>query len=172
MWRSSDVLLIYCVKYVAQVAAGENHVVVLTSDGEVFSWGRHESGCLGRQEADGGELCVPGLVEGLNGDMSKLVCGKDCTGLLAPDGRLLVAGTNTNNRLDFDEKKKKVEISRVFREIDAAFGEVERVSMGENFTLLLNKEGEVWKLGGEKRNCTKLWKSKEATTRKDFTPHF
>jgi RCR-type E3 ubiquitin transferase len=57
---------------VAQVAAGANHCVVRTTDGLVYTFGKHHNGQLGR---DGRSSSVwfasPGLVEGFGADSKK-----------------------------------------------------------------------------------------------------
>ncbi|CAN0153976.1 unnamed protein product [Discosporangium mesarthrocarpum] len=50
---------------VVQVACGSGHTVVLSVDGEVYTWGRGDDGRLGH--GDNGWKYVPRLVEGLRG---------------------------------------------------------------------------------------------------------
>ena len=66
------------------LSAGDKHVAVVTSDGEVFTWGDGESGCLGLGPR--GLVATPELVD-LDEDIEKVFCGPSSTALLAPDGR-------------------------------------------------------------------------------------
>ena len=136
-------------------------MMVLSSDGEVFSWGVGEGGCLGRE----GEPSTPTLVPNLPGDMARLVCGPKCSGVIDPLGKLLVVGENSSNRLGLDGERGRVGSSLVFKEAPREVGTVGEVSLGLNFSLVLNTRGEVWRLGGEKRGVMRIWSGKEMVMR-------
>ncbi|OUC42188.1 regulator of condensation, partial [Trichinella nativa] len=54
-------------KPVVQVAAGANHSVCLTNDGQVYTFGKHDAGQLGRRSAGQFWFCTPGPVEAFGG---------------------------------------------------------------------------------------------------------
>ncbi|KRY47660.1 E3 ubiquitin-protein ligase rpm-1 [Trichinella britovi] len=54
-------------KPVVQVAAGANHSVCLTNDGQVYTFGKHDAGQLGRRPAGQFWFCTPGPVEAFGG---------------------------------------------------------------------------------------------------------
>jgi RCC1 and BTB domain-containing protein len=59
---------------VVQIACGSGHTVVLTDDGEVYTWGRGDDGRLGH--GDNGWKFVPRLVEELRGKkIRQVTCG-------------------------------------------------------------------------------------------------
>lgn len=60
-------------KDVAQISCGSGHTVVLTDDGEVWSWGRGDDGRLGH--ADCSWKYVPRPVKALSGRSIKQVRG-------------------------------------------------------------------------------------------------
>jgi alpha-tubulin suppressor-like RCC1 family protein len=67
--------------------AGDKHVAVVTSDGEVFTWGDGEFGRLGLESSS--IVSTPDVVD-LDEDVEKVFCGPSSTALLAPDGRLYI----------------------------------------------------------------------------------
>ena len=69
---------------VVEVRAGDKHVAVVTSDGEVFTWGEGEYGCLGLGARN--IVTIPEVVD-TEEDIEKVFCGPCSTALLAPDGR-------------------------------------------------------------------------------------
>ena len=85
---------------ITDLSTGDKHVAVVTSDGEVFTWGVAVSGCLGHGDA-GPVVTTPELVD-TEEDVSVVVCGREATALIAPDGRILVTGNNDHNRLGLD----------------------------------------------------------------------
>ena len=139
---------------VVEVEAGPQHAAVVTSDGELFSWGQDTSGCLGT-----GQLNrlgpVPQLVE-IEEEVSRVFCGPAATALLTPDGRLLVAGRNRGNMLALDTEKTKVKHSDQFLGVMEEAEPVEEVGLSESAMVLLTRAGQLFVLGGESRMPTKL----------------
>ena len=72
---------------VVDFCAGDKHVAVVTSDGEVFTWGEGEFGRLGLESSS--LVSTPDVVD-LDEDVEKVFCGPSSTALLAPDGRLQI----------------------------------------------------------------------------------
>ena len=75
---------------VVEVEAGTQHVAVVTSDGELFTWGQDSGGCLGAGRP-GRLLPIPEVVD-LEEEVARVRCGAAATAAITPDGRLLVAG--------------------------------------------------------------------------------
>ena len=139
---------------VVEVEAGAQHAAVVTSDGEVFTWGQDTGGCLGT-----GQLNrlgpVPQIVE-IEEEVSRVFCGNAATALLTPEGRLLVAGRNRGNMLGLDNEKSKVKQSDQFLGVMEEAEPVEEVGLSEVAMVLLTRAGQLFVLGGESRVPTKL----------------
>ncbi|XP_035276081.1 serine/threonine-protein kinase Nek9 isoform X3 [Anguilla anguilla] len=83
---------------VRQVCCGDNHVVVLTQDRDVFSWGCGEHGRLGLDSED--DVASPMQVEVPKGaTIASVHCGSDGTFLLTESGKILACGNNELNKL-------------------------------------------------------------------------
>ncbi|XP_042194730.1 serine/threonine-protein kinase Nek8 [Callorhinchus milii] len=87
---------------IAQVSCGASHVLAVTNDREVFSWGRGDNGrlSLGSQESHNApqEVTFPSEHEA-----RKVVCGIDCSLILTCGNHLIACGSNRFNKLGLDE---------------------------------------------------------------------
>ncbi|KAI8488761.1 Serine/threonine-protein kinase Nek9 [Branchiostoma belcheri] len=99
---------------VAQISCGDAHIVVLTREQEVYSWGCGEFGRLGLGSED--DFASPQKVEFCGSKTIKTIhCGPDGTFFLTANGRVLACGTNEHNKLGFNlsasglvKRKKKI----------------------------------------------------------------
>uniref|UniRef100_A0A673ZE63 non-specific serine/threonine protein kinase n=1 Tax=Salmo trutta TaxID=8032 RepID=A0A673ZE63_SALTR len=83
---------------VRQVSCGDNHVVVLTHSGDIYSWGCGEHGRLGLDCED--DFNSPMQVEIPKGAIiSSVSCGLDGTFFLTESGKVLACGNNDLNKL-------------------------------------------------------------------------
>ncbi|KAJ8290465.1 hypothetical protein GJAV_G00013180 [Gymnothorax javanicus] len=83
---------------VKQVCCGDNHVIALTQDRSVFSWGCGEHGRLGLDSED--DFAFPMQVEVPKGaTIASVHCGCDGTFLLTETGKVLACGNNELNKL-------------------------------------------------------------------------
>ncbi|XP_071376960.1 serine/threonine-protein kinase Nek9 isoform X1 [Centroberyx affinis] len=87
---------------VRQVSCGDNHVVVLTQSGDIYSWGCGEHGRLGLECED--DFSSPMQVEIPKGaTISSVSCGSDGTFFLTEMGKVLACGNNEFNRLGLNQ---------------------------------------------------------------------
>ncbi|XP_048829798.1 serine/threonine-protein kinase Nek9 [Brienomyrus brachyistius] len=87
---------------VRQVSCGDNHVVVLTQDCEVFSWGCGEHGRLGLDSED--DFSMPVQVDVPKGaNITSVHCGVDGTFFLTEPGKVLACGNNEVNKLGLNQ---------------------------------------------------------------------
>lgn len=78
---------------VTQISCGASHVIAVTNEHEVFSWGRGDNGRLGlgTQDSHASPMPVP-IPEHFQ--PSKVCCGVDCSMILTHDNKLLCCGSN------------------------------------------------------------------------------
>ncbi|XP_070576685.1 serine/threonine-protein kinase Nek9-like [Ptychodera flava] len=100
---------------VDQVSCGTCHVLALTRDGEVFSWGNGEYGRLGLGSED--DYMSPQKVAIQGKRIIVSVCaGSDGSFFLTAGGRLLACGSNESNKLGLNNvaaglRKRQVKLS-------------------------------------------------------------
>ena len=76
---------------VKQIACGSGHTVVLTGEGEVYTWGRGDDGRLGH--GDNGWKYVPRLTHSLTGQVvTHVTCGSYHTAAVSSNGDLYTWG--------------------------------------------------------------------------------
>lgn len=76
---------------VRQIACGSGHTVVLTTDGEVYTWGRGDDGRLGH--GDNGWKYVPRITQSLAGHIIvQVTCGSYHTAAISSNGDLFTWG--------------------------------------------------------------------------------
>ncbi|XP_068194613.1 serine/threonine-protein kinase Nek9 isoform X1 [Antennarius striatus] len=87
---------------VCEVSCGDNHVVVLTQSGGIYSWGCGEYGRLGLECED--DFASPMQVEVPKGaTISSVSCGSDGTFFLTEAGKVLACGNNEYNKLGLNQ---------------------------------------------------------------------
>ncbi|XP_077476262.1 serine/threonine-protein kinase Nek9 [Stigmatopora argus] len=88
---------------VRQVSCGDNHVVVLTHSGDIFSWGCGEYGRLGLECED--DFSSPMQVElPKSAIISSVSCSSDGTFFLTDTGKVLACGNNEFNKLGLNQE--------------------------------------------------------------------
>jgi alpha-tubulin suppressor-like RCC1 family protein len=81
---------------VVQVAAGDDHSMALTATGGLYSWGKGDSGQLGRGDKE--NLAVPRVVGGIGGAVG-MAGGAGHSLLITTEGRVLVFGGEVSGML-------------------------------------------------------------------------
>nr|POF03871.1 rcc1 repeat-containing protein c10f6.04 [Quercus suber] len=108
------------VKFV-QIASSMAHTVAVTSDGQVWGWGRGRKGQLGEPAQD---VWQPRKIEGISSRVVKAVCGKDFTCLIGSrsTGEVAVLGPNRGDR--FGVKTCAPDFVPDWKDIVASWGSV------------------------------------------------
>ncbi|XP_072173029.1 serine/threonine-protein kinase Nek8-like [Diadema setosum] len=93
---------------VALVSCGASHVMAVTNEHEVFSWGRGNNGRLGLDSQE--SFSSPQAVMIPPQHQAKSVCcGVDCSIILTTEGALIGCGSNRSNKLGLDQSDHHVE---------------------------------------------------------------
>ncbi|XP_071833367.1 serine/threonine-protein kinase Nek9-like isoform X3 [Apostichopus japonicus] len=85
-------------KPVEQVSCGEKHILALTREKEIFSWGCGDKGCLGHGSEK--SICLPTKVHVPAGKcITEVIAGSDGSFFLTADKKVLACGSNKDNKL-------------------------------------------------------------------------
>nr|XP_045015578.1 serine/threonine-protein kinase Nek8 isoform X2 [Jaculus jaculus] len=84
-----------------QVACGASHVLALSTERELFAWGRGDSGRLGLGTRES-HSCPQQVPIPPGQEAQRVVCGIDSSMILTVPGRALACGSNRFNKLGLD----------------------------------------------------------------------
>eukprot|EP01084_Bolivina_argentea_P073109 132689_1 len=123
---------------IKQVACGQSHIVILTSTGDVYSWGDGSYGEIGQGAFKAS--CIPRLIL-LNKNISSIACGRYHSSALTYNGSLYTWGCGDNGQLGRQisninsESKKSNSIPKLV--ISLLGNVIGAISCGEHHTCVL-----------------------------------
>nr|XP_022317954.1 serine/threonine-protein kinase Nek8-like [Crassostrea virginica] len=140
---------------VIQVSCGASHVLAVTNEHEVFSWGRGDNGRLGlgdqESHASPRPVSIPDPLR-----PSSVHCGVDCSMILTLDNKLLCCGSNRYNKLALDVIATDGTCMKIIDEIHTfvqtashPIGNllIKGVAMGTSHTAAVTVEGHCYTFG-------------------------
>uniref|UniRef100_A0AAY4B4I7 non-specific serine/threonine protein kinase n=1 Tax=Denticeps clupeoides TaxID=299321 RepID=A0AAY4B4I7_9TELE len=140
-----------------QISCGASHVLAVTNEREVFSWGRGDNGRLGLGSQDSHnspqEVTVPSDFEA-----RKVLCGVDCSMIISTQNRILACGSNRFNKLGLDKNAgsedpaahDQVDEVHTFCPVQSAplnTGRVVYVDIGTAHSAAVTESGQCFTLG-------------------------
>ncbi|XP_067677206.1 serine/threonine-protein kinase Nek8-like isoform X1 [Haliotis asinina] len=135
---------------VIQVSCGASHVLAVTNEHEVFSWGRGDNGRLGLGTQDSCNNPMPVQIHDTLRPCS-VHCGVDCSMIVTLDNKLLCTGSNRFNKLGLDETDgRSVEETSIFTLVASqpiTKCPVKTVALGTSHSALVTVEGQVFTFG-------------------------
>lgn len=132
---------------VRQIACGSGHTVVLTTDGEVFTWGRGDDGRLGH--GDNGWKYVPRIIQSLEGQViAQVTCGSYHTAAVGVNGDLYTWGGGMYGKLGHGNESGHSTPKRV----EGLAGlSVQQIACGSRHTAVITSTGALY-TWGDKEN--------------------
>uniref|UniRef100_A0A7S2HV15 RCC1-like domain-containing protein n=1 Tax=Octactis speculum TaxID=3111310 RepID=A0A7S2HV15_9STRA len=128
---------------IAQICCGGQHAAVLTSFGEVYTWGRGGFGRLGHGNTE--TLTTPNKVTALDSIVcSQVACGFAYTAVVTTEGALYTWGAGENGRLGLGDSEDRCIPSQVE---DLSDIPIEQVFAGSVHTCVLSRTGHVYSCG-------------------------
>lgn len=137
---------------VKQIAAGANHLMAITADGQLYSWGCGEQGQLGRRVLERHKLLglrptnITPRFGRSRAHVAKVVCGAYHTLVIGVDGSVWAMGLNNYGQLGLGDHEERITAELVDpqhwrgqRVVDAA--------AGEHHSLVLLDSGHVLAFG-------------------------
>ncbi|XP_063909178.1 serine/threonine-protein kinase Nek8 isoform X2 [Zophobas morio] len=126
---------------ITQIRCGDEHVVALSTDGKVFTWGSSKNGQLGQGHTQ--YRCMPLAIKLLNlTKIKNIFCGDNESVLLTHTGQVLVSGCNDHLKLGVPEQGKITLFTPIPLKEKIKF-----VSVGPNHTMMLTENGTIIALG-------------------------
>lgn len=132
---------------VRQIACGSGHTVVLSTEGEVFTWGRGDDGRLGH--GDNGWKYVPRITQSLAGQVVSMVtCGSYHTAAVTGNGDLYTWGGGMYGKLGHGDEAGHSTPKRVEALVGLA---VSQIACGSRHTAIITSSGAIY-TWGDKEN--------------------
>uniref|UniRef100_A0A2K5QVJ0 non-specific serine/threonine protein kinase n=1 Tax=Cebus imitator TaxID=2715852 RepID=A0A2K5QVJ0_CEBIM len=144
---------------VEQVSCGDNHVVVLTRNKEVYSWGCGEYGRLGLDSEE--DYYTPQKVDVPKALVIVAVqCGCDGTFLLTQSGKVLACGLNEFNKLGLNQCMSGIINHEAYHEVtyttsftlakQLSFYKIRTIAPGKTHTAAIDERGRLLTFGCNK----------------------
>lgn len=132
---------------VRQIACGSGHTVVLTTEGEVYTWGRGDDGRLGH--GDNGWKYVPRVAQSLAGQsIVQVTCGSYHTAAVAVNGDLFTWGGGMYGKLGHGNESGHSTPKRVEGLVGLT---VQQIACGSRHTAVITSTGALY-TWGDKEN--------------------
>ncbi len=124
---------------ITQIATGENHVLALDKEGNVWGWGRNNYYQLG--STNGANILVPKKIEWLQ-NIKKIACGMNNSFAINKEGELYSFGQNSNGEGGIGSYTNNLTVTKANNIKD-----IVDVRAGKNHTIILKSTGEVYVTG-------------------------
>lgn len=137
---------------VTSLSAGANHLVALTADGQIYSWGCGEQGQLGRRISERHKSLAlrPVNVTPRKGrshvHIRKVVCGSYHTLALDEDGIVWAMGLNNYGQLGLGDHEPRATAEAIPQSVWQGRTIID-LGAGEHHSLGLSSDGTVWAFG-------------------------
>nr|XP_012222821.1 PREDICTED: RCC1 and BTB domain-containing protein 1-like isoform X1 [Linepithema humile] len=136
-------------KCVVDIKCGDLHVLVLTKDREIYSWGTNYDGQVGDTDANIVPTPMKVIIEDELGkkDIQSISCGSTFSMAITCDGKLYGWGKNTCGQLGLGDNSAMIHRKPMKIMINVAIAKVE---CGFNHTLALTHDGLLYVWGDNK----------------------
>eukprot|EP01083_Nonionella_stella_P036817 100435_1 len=141
---------------IVEISCGERHMAAVNDKGELWTWGKNVAHQLGHSPSN-----IPQKVESLAKEkITAVSCGKLHTLVLTEDGKVFSCGSGRRGALGNGSKDDQKE----FTQIEALKNKtVTQISAGEDFSLFLTSDGNVYSCGASDFGQTGLGQGERYT---------
>ncbi|KTG06724.1 hypothetical protein cypCar_00017404 [Cyprinus carpio] len=140
-----------------QVSCGASHVLAVTNEREVFSWGRGDNGRLGLATHDC-HNCPQQVSLPADFEAQRVLCGIDCSMIISTQHQILACGNNRFNKLGLDKVSGteeppshcQVEEVHTFKPVQSAPLNVEKIvyiDIGTAHSVAVTEKGQCFTFG-------------------------
>ncbi len=124
---------------ITQVATGENHVLALDKNGNVWGWGRNDYYQLGTTNTS--DVLKPTIIAGLT-NIKKIACGMYNSFAVNEKGELYSFGLNANGEGGIGSYTNNIPVTKA-----SNIKDIVDIRAGKNHTIILKSTGEVYVTG-------------------------
>lgn len=137
--------------HVVRVSAGDEHVVALDSNGQVYTWGKGYCGALGH--GDEIDRTTPEILTSLQSHLAVQVCaGKRKTFVVMDDGSIYGFGWMSFGSLGFPDRRESDKIMKPQVLDSLTPHRISQVSTGLYHTMVVTSQGLVFGFGDNERS--------------------
>ncbi|WED43955.1 RCC1 domain-containing protein [Legionella cardiaca] len=130
-------------KKIVKLALGNNHILALTDNGQVYSWGNNDCGQLGLEQHD--DCNIPQLITAFKKiRITAIFAGRSTSFCLSEEGEVYAFGDNEASQLGLENVKMciKPQLIPAFKD-----KKIISIACGYSHTLFLSYENEVFSTG-------------------------
>lgn len=124
------------------VTCGQDHTMILTESGRVFSCGWSNDGQTGIGSYENTAKLLPAEGDIKNEKIIKLACAGDCVLALNDKGQVFGWGNSEYGQFNFvegiDDDQQQIHTPRVLIDKDTTYGKIVDIAAGGSFCLILN----------------------------------
>ena len=128
---------------IRQIACGDEHTVILKTNGSLYSCGYNTYGQLGLGDTSERTLFTR-VTTNVNNDVKQIACGANHTFILKNDGSVWCCGGNTHGQLGLGDDTKRTTFTQVTINVN---NDIKQIACGQNYTVIIKNDGSVWSCG-------------------------
>jgi alpha-tubulin suppressor-like RCC1 family protein len=134
-----------------QIAAGEYHSLVVTSTGQLYTFGNNHSGQLGKGTSDNSAHPTPEAIAlpGATGPVVQVAAGWEFSLALTSTGELYSFGNDEDGQLGNGEANTAPHPTPEAITIPGLTGSIVQIAAGKNHSLVLTSSGQLYGFGSD-----------------------
>jgi alpha-tubulin suppressor-like RCC1 family protein len=134
-----------------QIAAGEYHSLVLTSSGQLYTFGDDHSGQLGNGKSDNETHATPEAITlpGATGSIVQIAAGWEFSLALTSSGQLYTFGNDEDGQLGNGKSDVEPHATPEAIALTGVTGSIEEIAAGKNHALVVTSSGQLYAFGSD-----------------------
>ncbi|XP_029169077.1 RCC1 and BTB domain-containing protein 1-like [Nylanderia fulva] len=140
-------------KCIIEIACSDSHYLALTSDGEVYAWGKNTFGQIGNGIASKVDVTMPSLVDFEEQKIAHISCGANFSMVVTDTGKVYGWGNNDCDQISFKNINHDFYVSypemykSPYEITEMSDKRIIKVACGSEHTLALTNEGYIYAWG-------------------------
>ncbi len=135
---------------IIEVAAGEYHSLVLTSSGQLYTFGDNQSGQLGDGTTTSRPTPEPIALPGAKGSIIKIAAGWEFSLAVTSSGQLYAFGNDEDGQLGNGKSDDSPHPTPEAITLPGITGSIDEISAGKDHSLVLTSSGQLYAFGSDR----------------------